>query len=194
MTTKAEAFSAPKFAFGSPGQRKGDNTPSNTETLLVSAYERLNRPDLADCVRKGRIYNRLNSMIGYEPLFYEINALTRAAYGEDATETIFDSKTSWIAAAKERYSDNEVLQRLILADEGKAEARAARFAEDVARLTAWDRQMYGEYQDTSSTSENDRVDVDTFVDDATAAEVADTAYTVPAAAEIPLPPAMDGEL
>ena len=196
MTTKAEAFSAPKFTFGTPDQQDGDNSPSNEETLLVSAYERLNRPDLADCVRKGRIYNRLNNMIGYEPIVDELNALTRAAYGEDVTGTIFASEDEWVEAAKERYSNNEVLQRLVRADEGQAEIRAARFAEDLARITAWGDQKYGAVQGPSSAIENDDPGANSSSDDAHVAEVEATAYIVAAAgaAEVPLPPAIDGEL
>ena len=147
MTTKAEAFSPPKMCFGSAAHMNGDNAPDEIENLLVAAYEKHGRHDLADCVRNGRLYNCLARSVGYPPIVWEINALTRAAYGEDTTEMIFDTAEEWQAAAKDRYKDNEALQRLIQQDEGKAGPRAARQAELTSRLAIWKTQLFGEDPD-----------------------------------------------
>ena len=135
---------------------------------MIEAYEELGRQDLADCVRNGRIYNRLNICVGYQPIVQDINALTWTAYGKDTTTMVYTTEEEWIGAAKERYRDNEVLQRLIREDEGQEGPRAARFAEMVARLTAWRDQWaaeeeqeaaLGDVKDTQGTTEAPAGDV-----------------------------------
>ncbi|WWC88189.1 uncharacterized protein L201_003094 [Kwoniella dendrophila CBS 6074] len=63
-TTKAEAFSSPIFCFDHPDYWGGSNEILPAEKLLIKTYERYNRSDLAKCVINGKIYSRLNYIIG----------------------------------------------------------------------------------------------------------------------------------
>lgn len=155
VTTKAEAFSPPKMCFGSAAHMDGDNAPDEIEKLLVAAYLEYGREDLADCVRNGRIYNRLARSVGYAPIVWELNALTRAAYGEDTTAMIYKTAEEWQAAAKEKYKDNEALQRLIRQDEGKAGPRAARLAEYANRVATWKTQLFPDDPSATQSTEPD---------------------------------------
>ncbi|WWC60598.1 uncharacterized protein I303_103172 [Kwoniella dejecticola CBS 10117] len=70
VTTKEEAFSAPSvFNLNLNFWRFGDNSLRPIEQALIDAYTRLDRPDLADCVRDGKIYNRLEMIGQYDPMW-----------------------------------------------------------------------------------------------------------------------------
>ncbi|OCF43231.1 hypothetical protein I317_02941 [Kwoniella heveanensis CBS 569] len=67
VTTKAEAFAAPDDFSLRRVYLEGLNTMSYDEKKLIACYERLQRPDLADCVRNGRLYTRLTRIGLYDP-------------------------------------------------------------------------------------------------------------------------------
>ena len=137
VTTKAEAFSPSWLVYGTAEQRAGSNLPIEEEEMLVAAYEKYGRPDLASCVRNGRVYNRLERVVGSTPTVSQLNALTRAVYGEQTTTMIHETRTAWIAEALERYKEDEVVQRLAAEDVDRVEARDRQIAEAAARLASW---------------------------------------------------------
>ena len=59
VTTKEDAFARPVAFTSSEGSN--DSTPN--EDVLIQAYLELGRADLADCVRGGRLYHRLEDML-----------------------------------------------------------------------------------------------------------------------------------
>ncbi|WWC60607.1 uncharacterized protein I303_103181 [Kwoniella dejecticola CBS 10117] len=63
VTTRAEAFSSPTFAFDRPTFAAGNNKTSAVEDILIEIYMKAGRADLAECLTNGRIYNHL-SFIG----------------------------------------------------------------------------------------------------------------------------------
>jgi hypothetical protein len=91
-TTKEEAFASPKWAYSDDaGWLTGDKGLSREEQLLCEAYEALGRTDLADCVRGGRIFHRLEaitacwrpSVLGQPAVLDLLNSLTEAFLGSD---------------------------------------------------------------------------------------------------------------
>ncbi|WRT65975.1 uncharacterized protein IL334_002926 [Kwoniella shivajii] len=60
VTTKEKAFSSPVFCFHHNKYFGSSMDLVPAEQLLVHAYERFGRSDLADCVRNGKIYQRLS--------------------------------------------------------------------------------------------------------------------------------------
>jgi hypothetical protein len=68
-TCKTHAFSAIEAIFGTKDWLFGNNTLTEGEVMLCEAYEQRGRSDLADCVRNGRKYQRLEYVIGNVILF-----------------------------------------------------------------------------------------------------------------------------
>ncbi|OCF56700.1 hypothetical protein L486_05554 [Kwoniella mangroviensis CBS 10435] len=69
-TTKAEAFAAPPLLYESINLFSGENSMTEEENFLIGCYRKYGRPDLGDCVEKGRLYQRL-SFIGHWYDFYK---------------------------------------------------------------------------------------------------------------------------
>jgi len=113
VTTKAEAFTTPSaLYFGKPNFRDGINGLTLDVELLIEAYDRLGRPDLAECVRRGRKYQRMNEVLGGRPDLAQLNGLSEAFLGDKAGEP---SKTldAWKERAMERYGGDEGSKRVM---------------------------------------------------------------------------------
>jgi len=83
VTTKAEAFAAPVVFYSNENYLAGKNDLSLEEKILIDAFERHDRADLAYCVRGGRIYSRLGDAIGNErKVSTTLNGLCDAFLGE----------------------------------------------------------------------------------------------------------------
>ncbi|WVF70965.1 hypothetical protein IAT40_005761 [Kwoniella sp. CBS 6097] len=65
-TTKGEAFCSPEIFYNLMNFWGGRDVMSPEEDLLIAAYEKHGRPDLADCVRNGRLYQRLARIGRYD--------------------------------------------------------------------------------------------------------------------------------
>lgn len=117
LTSKGEAFSA-WDAFAHPDWNEGVNELSAKEIVLIASYEKLGRADLANCVRQGNKYKRLQPLVSMysevQPVEY-LNALRRAFLGIPDGEAENEPKTDmeWDIRAIERYKDDERLQVLI---------------------------------------------------------------------------------
>jgi hypothetical protein len=81
---REEAFASPNVFWACEKYWQGDNSLSIEEYLLIDEYEKRGRPDLADCIRSGRKYNRLNHVLGSEFVLVRVNAMTEAFLGEEA--------------------------------------------------------------------------------------------------------------
>jgi hypothetical protein len=102
-TTKAEAFAPPSWMSGvCPGE-----TPY--EDLLVEAYNRLGRPDLGNCLRKGWKYTWLNEAIGGMVTLEYIQSLSWAFAD---TAGFFDSISTFLGWALCYFEGNPTLHRL----------------------------------------------------------------------------------
>ncbi|WWD18192.1 hypothetical protein CI109_102641 [Kwoniella shandongensis] len=116
VTTKAEAFCAPVGLYLTPAYINGNDDLSKEEHLLIAAHERLGRPDLADCVRNGRIYHRLDDSLTYfdpyGPKLEAVNAIRRTFLGDKAGMP-FQTHDEWKKSALEKYGKNEHVQELI---------------------------------------------------------------------------------
>ncbi|WVQ65218.1 uncharacterized protein L199_003391 [Kwoniella botswanensis] len=132
-TTKEEAFSSPNFCFTHNRYYAGNNFITPAEELLIQAYERFGRKDLADCIRNGKIYQRLSHIGTFESWpcpqrgFLEVFARWKPANLKPPAK--FD--TSWRIYLIDRYRDNETLQVLIKCEnwdqeKGRAEVESER--------------------------------------------------------------------
>lgn len=111
VTTKAEAFAAPvAFYYNDVYEKEGKNHLSLEEQLLILAYNRLHRPDLAECVTNGRIYHRLKFIIGYpeddDGLLVLLNALNAVS---TVGKNVAPAKTmeEWCDRVKDVLKDDE---------------------------------------------------------------------------------------
>ena len=113
VTTKAHAFAAPIGFYDNDQYQEGKNHLALEEQLLVMAYDRLGFPDLADCVKNGRIYQRLGDVIGETGVevahLNALNAVTTVGRGVAPSETIED----WCERTKVALKDDERLQRFL---------------------------------------------------------------------------------
>ncbi|KAK8853366.1 hypothetical protein IAR55_004070 [Kwoniella newhampshirensis] len=110
-TSKAEAFAAP-CAFSSAAEyyQKGTTALSNLEEMLISEYVRLDRPDLAKCVRKGKKFQFLNDMVGEEPNRVLMDGL-RECFGRKRMG--FESEAEWEEWGRELYRHDMGLTELM---------------------------------------------------------------------------------
>ncbi|WWC60605.1 uncharacterized protein I303_103179 [Kwoniella dejecticola CBS 10117] len=69
VTTKAEAFSSPLFLYNTYVSYEDRHEFTPREQILINYYERLERHDLAKCVRKGKKYQQLDTIGRFNPNF-----------------------------------------------------------------------------------------------------------------------------
>ncbi|WWC68366.1 uncharacterized protein I206_102291 [Kwoniella pini CBS 10737] len=69
VTSKEEAFSSPYIFYDMIDYIRGDNQLTKEEIMLIDCYDRYNRPDLAECVKNGRLYQRLSSIGHYDKAY-----------------------------------------------------------------------------------------------------------------------------
>lgn len=102
---------------------QGSNELGIREKTLIEAYESLGRPDLADCIRHGKKYQRLQLLrFGHGGASWQQMVATRRAFlglpddapGMPATEE------EWRAMVIGKHPDDEDLHRLV--EEEKATA------------------------------------------------------------------------
>lgn len=73
----------------------GVNDLSLNETRLADAYEELGHPELAECARGGKLYQRLPMVVGQAPDVVQLHAFQHALTGERGKE---DTIEEWVAA------------------------------------------------------------------------------------------------
>ncbi|WWC88161.1 uncharacterized protein L201_003066 [Kwoniella dendrophila CBS 6074] len=112
-TCKGEAFAAPHIFYECLAFIRGQNQLTKEENILIDIYEKNDRLDLADCVRNGRLYQRLAKIGLYNPAF------TRKGFMEpfglnpapefDPPNILVD----WRIYMMMRYQVNEGLQEML---------------------------------------------------------------------------------
>jgi hypothetical protein len=105
ITSKGDAFAAP---FGFPDAyafENGDLSLSEYELALSNAYSSLGRPDLAECVKRGKKYQYLFMLLyGESTTIAMLNGMRRAFLGQDST-IVEEPGTmeEWVEAARDQY-------------------------------------------------------------------------------------------
>ncbi|WVQ96994.1 hypothetical protein IAU59_004103 [Kwoniella sp. CBS 9459] len=113
VTTKGEAFAPPAIFYMDLNYVfKGDNSLRRDEKTLIEIYEREGRVDLADCVRNGRLYQRL-SRIGQYDVIYDKKAFRQVLGPMNGGFNPPKDNKEWKEAMLERYKDNEGLKQVI---------------------------------------------------------------------------------
>jgi hypothetical protein len=109
--SKSEAFAAPLALVDIEPFFDGSNKLSANETRLSIAFERQNRPDLADCVRGGKVWQRLPMVVGQYPDIAMLKGLENAITGVESGE--MPSFDAWAEnLIKNKYNGDETLKRL----------------------------------------------------------------------------------
>lgn len=87
--------------------------------MLATAFEDMARPDLADCVRQGKLHQRLRDTIGSKPAIGMLLGLASAANisGGRDEEGLAGWCTGMLAGEDASYRSDAVLQAL-LGDDG----------------------------------------------------------------------------
>ncbi|WRT65965.1 uncharacterized protein IL334_002916 [Kwoniella shivajii] len=131
VTTKRDALSTPwifnrTFAY----IKAGSNELTEAEKFLITCYEHHHRPDLANCVRGGRLYLRLERIGFYDPVYRKSGF--RQVFGKDIPAD-FDPPSEdvdWRVYMIKRYQNDiglrEVMERFEWTLE-KAEMEASRW-------------------------------------------------------------------
>ncbi|WVQ96999.1 hypothetical protein IAU59_004108 [Kwoniella sp. CBS 9459] len=111
-TTKGEAFCAPEIFYNLIYFWAGRDVMSQEESMLIAAYEKHGRLDLADCVRNGRLYQRLARIGRYDKNIMKSGF--RTIFSEHPAPD-FDpparSDEKWRVYMMKRYKENPGLQR-----------------------------------------------------------------------------------
>jgi hypothetical protein len=132
-TCKTHAFSAIEAIFGTKDWLFGNNALTEGEVMLCEAYEQRGRSDLADCVRNGRKYQRLEYVIGNVILFMYagggsfgdatllgmLNGLVDAFQGDKAGP-LPETREAWFEWALSRHSDDPGLPEIMVLEETSA--------------------------------------------------------------------------
>ncbi|WVQ96983.1 hypothetical protein IAU59_004092 [Kwoniella sp. CBS 9459] len=113
VTTKGEAF-APSHSFYECRNYifHGDNSLARDEKTLIEIYEREGRGDLADCVRNGRLYHRLERIGQYDDSYAKAG-FREAFMPLPADLNPPENDHEWREYMMERYRDDEGLQAVI---------------------------------------------------------------------------------
>ncbi|WRT65964.1 uncharacterized protein IL334_002915 [Kwoniella shivajii] len=114
-TTKGEAFAAPYIFYEDIDYITADNIMTKEEQLLIDCYERHSRPDLADCVRGGRLYQRLRHIGQYADHNWKRGF--REPFGPNPAPNFHPPKydVDWRVYMMKRYTDDvglaDIMQR-----------------------------------------------------------------------------------
>lgn len=112
ITSKGDAFAAPyglteNWLYSRGGERSNDM--NKYELVLIAAYEELGRPDLADCVRRGKFYQRLNDCLYQHPDFSSLDSLRHSAIGTRYPQRTLEE---WEEAMFKKFEGHEGLRRV----------------------------------------------------------------------------------
>lgn len=141
-----------------PKFQTGSNDLSPHEIQLAKAYTELGRPDLGDCVREGKLHQRLWSCIGSKPTIGKIQGLADSSDltrpfdlalvrprdihknegGRPQTGKVEEpvlALAEWCEVMVETYKGNEVLVRLIADQMSWTERCAIKEGVDVEETT-----------------------------------------------------------
>ena len=122
-TSKADAFAGP-LGFVPIEFFHGNNNLSLLEMALAAAYRKLERPDLASFVERGKLYQRLDSLLhGMFPSWGKIKAL-RACIDDPQEHWPTTSYGDWKRYLNEKYKADEGVLRLVAAERARREARS----------------------------------------------------------------------
>ncbi|WVQ78710.1 hypothetical protein IAT38_000797 [Cryptococcus sp. DSM 104549] len=112
ITTKTEAFAACGLLYRADQWATDPSFISKEEHLLMETYNRLGRPDIADCIPKGRIYQALHLQMRYilwhHPGLGIINVLRWAFLGDKAE--MFTSVDEWEMMAFAKYRETPLVR------------------------------------------------------------------------------------
>ncbi|WWD05432.1 hypothetical protein V865_003509 [Kwoniella europaea PYCC6329] len=114
VTTKEEAFSTPKiFNQDYKWMRLGNNSLREAERILIECYEHHGRSDLADCVRRCKLYTRLEGIGSYDPLC--VKKGFREVFGDDIPEDFHppENDVDWRIYMMKRYENLEELKKVM---------------------------------------------------------------------------------
>ncbi|WWC99070.1 hypothetical protein V866_005964 [Kwoniella sp. B9012] len=114
-TTKYEAFISPSGYLPDEFFQGTNDSLSTLETALMEAYISFERPDLADCVKNGRKYHRLNDMLKWMMFVpAHLDGLYRA-FNElpDATPARTQTVQERVLELVEKYKDNAGVMYLL---------------------------------------------------------------------------------
>nr|XP_019007641.1 uncharacterized protein I206_07656 [Kwoniella pini CBS 10737]OCF46422.1 hypothetical protein I206_07656 [Kwoniella pini CBS 10737] len=113
VTTKSDAFSTPHFFNRTFAYMKGSNSLSHAEDLLIECYKRHGRDDLAECVKEGKLYLRMERIGYYDPAFTKSGF--REVFGEDVPKDFNppDDDAGWRKYMLKRYEHDQTLKEVI---------------------------------------------------------------------------------
>nr|XP_031859380.1 uncharacterized protein CI109_005221 [Kwoniella shandongensis]KAA5526452.1 hypothetical protein CI109_005221 [Kwoniella shandongensis] len=139
VTSKAEAFCAHLDLYHDQTFLDGRNVLTREEHLLIEAHERAGRSDLADCVRNGRLYQRLEWILfprhPFAPVrVTDLNGIYDAFSGDDKEGEkgpLFGSFEDWRQIMLDKYEDDKRLKVLV----GRGKAKAARAEKEAKQET-----------------------------------------------------------
>jgi hypothetical protein len=98
--TQSRSFAAPLALVNIDAFFSGYNELSAEETQLALAYDALGRVDLGDCVRGGKLYQRLDQCVGRQPDLVLLQALEELVSGKKGDERDLEE---WVGRLKARY-------------------------------------------------------------------------------------------
>ncbi|WVQ96997.1 hypothetical protein IAU59_004106 [Kwoniella sp. CBS 9459] len=114
-TTKGEAFAPPRMFYEVRAYMRDSNELTREENMLIAAYERYQRPDLANCVRNGRLYQRLSRIGQYSFNYWKTGF--REVFGKDPLPDFNPPKgredDRWRVYMMKRYKDHERLKQAL---------------------------------------------------------------------------------
>ncbi|WWC88162.1 uncharacterized protein L201_003067 [Kwoniella dendrophila CBS 6074] len=113
-TSKGEAFASAYIFYDMVEYIRGDNSLTKEEKLLNDIYEKHDRKDLVECVKNGRLYQRL-TRIGQYDRFY-LKSGFREVFDSSNSIPNYDppeNDVDWRIYMMKRYIDNEELGNLM---------------------------------------------------------------------------------
>ncbi|WVQ81588.1 hypothetical protein IAT38_003712 [Cryptococcus sp. DSM 104549] len=135
-TTKGEAFCSMTSLYHTKDWvYKGADDINSQELLLIDAFSHLGRPDLADCVRNGRIYQRIHHALRprfEDPHVCVINATRKAFIGDGAGEPV-TSLNEWRKGSLAKWGKDGRVKAARAWDKAEAEAAAVLKAQRAQR-------------------------------------------------------------
>nr|XP_019007640.1 uncharacterized protein I206_07655 [Kwoniella pini CBS 10737]OCF46421.1 hypothetical protein I206_07655 [Kwoniella pini CBS 10737] len=114
VTTKEDAFSTPAiFNRTFDFFKNGSNELTYAEKLLIDAYERQGKADLADCVRSSRLYVRLDRIGLYDSAYKKSGF--REVFGDDIPKDFSPpgDDIGWRGYMIKRYEHDQNLKEVI---------------------------------------------------------------------------------
>ena len=110
ITPTRDAFATTMAFADSEAFWSGDNSLGPLEIAISQAYDELGRADLGDCVRDGKVFQRLQFAVGFSPSWETYCATVELLTGRPPAQELIEE---WMDHGEGKWAGDEGLETML---------------------------------------------------------------------------------